>query len=90
MVDWHLLPGEREIHETKMSRIIFWNYYFLAIVLLLVSAAVNLIDFASYNIYTQIPKLEISGVLIAIATIVTIIAERFTTRRWSCLQQSAY
>jgi len=80
MVNWHLLPGERAIHETKMSRLVFWNYYFLALVLLLISAAVNLIDFAAYNVPVQIPKLEISGTLIVISIVITLIAERFTTR----------
>ncbi len=79
MVDWHLLPGERAIHETKMSRMIFWNYYFFVVALLALSAAINLIDFEAYGA-PQVPKLELSGALIFVAALITLIAERFTTR----------
>lgn len=79
MVDWHLLSGERKIHEAKMSRIVFWNYYFFAVILLAVSAAVNFVDFAAYGA-PEIPRLQTSGALILIASIVVLLAERFTTR----------
>lgn len=78
MVDWHLLQGEKAIHETKISRMIFWNYYFLAIVLLALSAFVNFTDFRKYGV--AIPTLEVSGAMIVIAGIVAFIAERLTSR----------
>lgn len=78
MVDWHLLPGEKAIHETKISRMIFWNYYFFAVALLALSAFVNFTDFTKYGV--EIPKLEASGAMIAIAGIISFIAERLTAR----------
>ncbi len=78
MVNWHLLQGEKAIHETKISRMIFWNYYFFAVALLALSAFVNFTDFSKYGI--EIPKLEVSGAMIAIAGIITLIAEKLATR----------
>ena len=78
MVDWHLLQGEKAIHETKISRMIFWNYYFVAIVLLSLSAFVNLTDFSKYGV--AIPVLEVSGAMIFLAGVIAFIAERLTSR----------
>lgn len=78
MVDWHLLPGEKAIHETKISRMIFWNYYFAVLVLLALSAFVNFTDFRKYGV--KLPVLEISGAMILLAGIIAFIAERLTAR----------
>ena len=78
MVDWHLLPNESSIHETKISRMVFWNYYFIAIAVLILSAVINLTDYSMYNIV--VPKLQISGGLIVVAAALAFIAERFTSR----------
>ncbi len=78
MVDWHLLPGEKAIHETKISRMIFWKYYFIAVALLALSAFVNFTDFSKYGV--AMPKLEASGAMIALAGIIAFIAERLTAR----------
>ncbi|MBU4246232.1 MAG: PH domain-containing protein [Nanoarchaeota archaeon] len=78
MVDWHLLPGEKAIHETKISRMIFWKYYFIAVALLALSVFVNFTDFSKYNV--AIPKLEVSGAMIAIAGIIAFVAERLAAR----------
>lgn|GEM_PF-1846149 len=78
MVDWHLLQGEKAIHETKISRMIFWNYYFVAVAMLALSVFVNYTDFSKYGV--AIPKLEVSGAMIAIALIISFIAERLTAR----------
>ncbi len=77
MVDWHLLPGETLIHQTKISRMVFFRYYFLVLVLLGMSAYMNLSEQIKA---LNIPTLEASGALIILALIITFIAERFTGR----------
>ncbi len=37
MVNWNLLPGEKKIHLTKMSRVVFLKSYILSAVLVLVA-----------------------------------------------------
>ncbi len=77
MVDWHLLPGETLIHQTKISRMVFLRYYFFALVLLGFSIA---IQFSKEAKALNLPILEISGGLIFLAAIITFIAERFCGR----------
>ena len=61
MVNWHLLPGEIKIYETKTSWKIYWREYLLAFLVFSAGAY-----FLLYNPIAQIPYQYSSGFLFAV------------------------
>ncbi|MFH1127451.1 MAG: PH domain-containing protein [archaeon] len=66
MVNWHLLPGEKKIHETTMSRKVFLKFYIAGIALIILAVAV----FASPLILTLPVSPEILGVVLIVASLI--------------------
>lgn len=57
MVDWHLVPNEKKIHEVAVSRKLFISSYFIAALFFIASAGAPFIDY-------DFPKFYVSSALV--------------------------
>ncbi len=73
MVNWHLLPNEKKIHNTTMSRKVFLKYYFAAVMLVVLSLAVFMMPYLMPSL--PIPAEIVGIVLIVLALVPAGIAE---------------
>ncbi len=69
MVNWHLLPNERKIHQASVSRKLFFTYYFVVALFFVAAVGINFIDY-------PIPKLYPSLALLAGGFIALFAVER--------------
>lgn len=73
MVNWHLIPNEKKIHDTTMSRKVFLKYYLGAIILIILAIAAFSLPFVMPDI--PIPSYIAGTVLILLSLIPAGIAE---------------
>ena len=73
MVNWHLIPNEKKIHDTTMSRKVFLKYYLGAIILIILAIAALSLPFVMPDI--PIPSYIAGTVLILLSLIPAGIAE---------------
>ncbi len=73
MVNWHLIPNEKKIHNTTMSRKVFLKYYLGAIILIILAIAALSLPFVMPDI--PIPSYIAGTVLILLSLIPAGIAE---------------
>lgn len=72
MVDWHLLPSEKPIHEAKISRKVPYFFRFYLISLILIVAGITLL-FYKITFTLPVSKYVISLVLIILAILIDFI-----------------
>ncbi|MCK5234033.1 MAG: PH domain-containing protein [Candidatus Aenigmarchaeota archaeon] len=69
MVNWHLLPNEKKIHQASVSRKLFYSYYFVVALFFVAAVGINFIDY-------PLPKMESSIALLAGGFIALFAVER--------------
>ena len=57
MVNWHLLPNEKRIHQASVSRKLFFSYYFVVALFFVAAVGINFIDYPIPKLYPPIALL---------------------------------
>lgn len=82
MVDWHILPNEKKIHQTMMSRKVFLRYYLVFLVLSILAVLSFMESYILTELFRLVPASSstIAAVFFVIALIFYFIGESRCSR----------